>query len=165
MSTTVTGLIVGQTYTLSFYLSTRWDNGLGATTRQQLFVRVGDTLVFTSRPNFAGTVWELTTVNFLARSANTPLSFQVISSDSSDRTMLVDNVLVQPVNWVAPGTLNVLLDGSSIPNSFESPVLDVSQLGSGVTIQSYVYNPMKTLTQPWEWTPFQGGIAVLGRSV
>lgn len=165
MSTSIAGLIGGQQYSLTWSLSVRWDNGIGATTTSRINVWMGDTLMWQSRPNYNTTQWEAFSVSFVARTTSQLLIFQVVATQNVDRSILIDSVLVQPANFVAPGTLNALLGGSSIPNSFESPVLDGPSYGLGVTLQGYVYNPMKTLTQPWEWTPLLGGIAVLGRLV
>ncbi|KAJ3175128.1 hypothetical protein HDU85_002174, partial [Gaertneriomyces sp. JEL0708] len=94
---------------------------------------------------------------------NGPLVFNTIATADNDRTVLIDSVVIEPVNARAPlGRLSATLSGHSTANSFEAPPLFGGAYGQGLSIQNFVYNPEIAYNQPWSFTDRLGGIARVG---
>ena len=167
MSTTVTGLIAGTSYNVSFWLATRANNGqAGANaTHAQLTVTLGGAQVYQSPQNLGDAGgWTFCSGVVTPTATSALLLFQTVSTTINDTSILVDSVLVNPVSFVpVVGALSVATGATvGTANSFESPVLNATTFGVGLTMQAFIYNPPITSLQPWSFTNVLGGIALTG---
>lgn len=98
MGTTVSGLSVGSSYTVSFSYSTgsyQFDSYGPVGTRSTLGVYLGTTLLWTSASDLAMSTWSsLTTPSFQATASSMPLTFLVVSQCDFHHTIIVDKVTV-----------------------------------------------------------------------
>ena len=167
MSTTITGLIAGTSYNVSFWLATRANNGqAGANaTHSQLTVTLGGAQVYQSPQNLGDAGgWTFCSGVVTPTATSALLLFQTVSTTINDTSILVDSVLVNPVSFVpVVGALSVATGATvGTANSFESPVLNATTFGVGLTMQAFIYNPPITSLQPWSFTNVLGGIALTG---
>ena len=157
MSTTVTNLLLGQSYNLSFFYSVR--AGSGTSTYSTLYVYWRNSIIWQSAPNIAvagGYVFINCTLVASATSGTLTFSNQA-STGTQDRALLFDSVLLEPASYNSPTWIYVYQPG--VPQSFELPNLNPP---SGLSQQPYYYNPPISTTQPWTWTLYQGGNAIQG---
>ncbi len=106
MSHALTGLVVGQTYTVDFLLS--GDNIPGAAYGLQTYE--GNNLLLTSYgvdANSGGTTGSQKTVSFVAQSTSTTLRFQAVYQNNvyTGASPIVDNVVVSTADVPEPASL------------------------------------------------------------
>jgi hypothetical protein len=162
MSCTLSGLTAGTAYNLTFWYAARSEGYTGNATQSQLTVVLGTQQLWQSPANIQDSSgWTLASAPFTASTA-TLLQFNVVASSTNDRSILVDSVLVASIASPLP-TAGTVPINTAQAFSFEYPVLTPP---TGVSLQSYIYNPQISLSstayQPWTFTPSQGGIALTG---
>ena len=165
MSAGLTGLTAGGSFILTFYYAARSEGYTGNGTQSQLTVFLAGQQLWQSPPaidDLSG--WFYVSQTFTSPVAQGVLTFSVVATSNNDRSIDVDSVLVMPASSPAPSIGLVTTTSSSAATglSFESPILNGSYYGAGVSLQNYAYNPLITALQPWAFTPFQGGIAFTG---
>jgi hypothetical protein len=165
MSAALIGLTPQTSYILTFYYAARSNGYTGNGTQSQLMVYLAGQMLWQSPPaiqDLSG--WAFVSQTFTASVSSGVLTFAVVSTSDNDRSIDVDSVLVMPASSPAPtsGSLTTTSNSASTALSFESPILNGSYYGAGVSLQNYAYNPLITAQQPWAFTPFQGGIALTG---
>jgi hypothetical protein len=164
----LTGITGGSQYILTFYYAARSEGYTGNGTQSQLTVFFAGQQLWQSPPNIDDlSGWWFVNQTFTAPAGVTSgqLTFQVAATSTNDRSIDIDSVYVTPASNPAPsvGLLSTTAGNTfTTATSFESPVLNGAAFGAGVSLQNYAYNPLITPSQPWAFTPFQGGIAYTG---
>jgi len=164
MSCFMTGLTSQSQYTLSFYLATR--GGFYQNSTDQLFVYLGNQLLYQSVANYSdlsGWAYVSTVFTYTGTQSTASFVFSTVNSiTGDDRTLLVDSVLIQSIGYQAPqAQVTVSGSGANVISNFASPSLNGSTYGPNVTLQSYIYSPPITSSQPFTFAQI-GGIAMVG---
>jgi hypothetical protein len=155
MSSTVTDLVTNQHYNISFWYAVRGSGYNHTTDRLTLFV--GDANIWHTAADLSDAGgWFFASKVFSATATSETVVFNLVSTADQDHAVLVDSVVIAKKS---PPTGSLLIGKLY---GFETPVLNGSAYGAGLTLQPYSYNPLILITQPWTWTWELGGIALIG---
>jgi hypothetical protein len=114
LSQNLTGLVIGQAYTLSLDLGIRngacVNGGNNCTGPVQVTAGVGSTSqTFTHNSSTAGDVWNTYSLDFVANASSAPLTIQGIGLPAGNQYIGLDNVSISPVP--EPATFGLMLAG------------------------------------------------------
>lgn len=114
ISQTVTGLNIGATYAISFYMAAAQQNGTSGATTEYWDVTFGSTTIRStvlSNPNHDFQAWSLQTMNFIATSTSQALTFLAGGTpNGAPPVVLLDGVSLTQVT-PEPSTLILLTGG------------------------------------------------------
>lgn len=149
---------VSQTYSVSFSYSTRGvasGDPTSYATQSQCTIAVGGHVVWTSPVNItvpSGWV-AVTTGSFSPPTTNPLVIFQCRDMSTIGKTIVLDDLLISSSSSSPGSAFTGVGLSSNTLYSFESPSFTV--------VGQFAYTPVKTSTQPWNFTA-GGGVSALG---
>ena len=115
LSQTITGLVMGDTYTLQFYQAAAQQHGTNGATTEQWQVSLGASTQFStlmSIPSHSFKAWALESMTFVAEGTTQVLTFLAVGTPGGDPpVVLLDGVSLIDATVPEPGTLSLMVAG------------------------------------------------------